>query len=260
MFSLIFKAIGFIFWSLVVVPAQWLILRVHRGRYSYIMPKLWHWGLCQSFGIERTIVGRPYTGSQVLYMSNHLSYLDIVVLGSIIPNASFVSKNDVANWPVWGFLSKLQQTAFISRGRGDTKKEANALDTMLEGGKNLILFPEGTSTDGTNVLEFKSSLFSIAMRKEVEDIMIQPVTLEVLEANGKQPETQEERDIYCWHRGMDEDITLDTHLLAFAKTSGAHLRITFHSPVQAKAFSDRKTLAKACYETVSNGLTVQHAA
>jgi len=249
-----FKFFLFVLLCLVIVPSQSLILLFHKGRTAYVLPRLWHKGVCKIFGIKIRQTGVPYTDTQVLYMSNHISYLDISMMASVIPNASFVAKKAVASWPVWGFLSTLQQTAFISRSRGDAKKEANALDAMLQNGKNLIIFPEGTSTDGRGVLDFKSSLFSIALQDGLDHLMIQPITLQLLQTDGCAPQTQDARDLYAWHRDMDTE--LHHHLWHIAKHSGALVQITFHDIIAAKDFNDRKTLAKTCHDTVCKGLEV----
>ncbi len=254
------KMIAFVGLCLLIVPLQLVVMFFHKGRYAYILPHLWHKGACAIFRIRVQKTGSIYTNSQVLYMSNHLSYLDIPAISSILCFGSFVAKKDVASWPLFGFLSTLQQTAFISRSRGDAKKGVNALDTMLEDGKNLIIFPEGTSTDGQSVLDFKSSLFSIALREGLEELIIQPVTVEVLSANGHDLKTQDDRDLYAWHRDMDDSIELHHHLWSFAKSSGAVLSITFHDIIHSKEFSDRKILAKTCHDAVSNGLQFSKAA
>ena len=256
--SVLLKFIAFLGLCLIIVPPQWLIVTLHKGRFSYILPQLWHKGACAIFGIKIERVGVPYTDSQVLYISNHVSYLDIPVLGSIIQQTSFVSKNDVANWPVWGFLSKLQQTAFISRSRKDTKKEAHSLDAMLEAKKNLVIFPEGTSTNGLEVKDFKSSLFSLALKDGLEDIVIQPITIRILTTDGKPPQKEDERNIYAWP--LELDISLDRHLMGIASTSGAHIEVTFHDIIAAKDFDDRKTLAKTCHDAVCSGLEISKAA
>ena len=216
-----------------------------------MVPWLWQNGVCQIFRIKVQLIGKPYTDSQTIYISNHISYLDIPAIGSIL-RASFVAKKDVASWPVFGFLSKLQQTAFISRSREDAKKEKHALDTMLNEEKSLIIFPEGTSTDGREVLPFKSSLFSIAYREGLENIKIQPITLSMKLVDKKEVVTQDDRDIYSWHLNMDTP--LEKHLWRFALSKGAVISLNFHSEMNAIDLSDRKTLAKVCYNTVSKGL------
>lgn len=251
----VLKLTGFALLCLLVVPAQTLLLCLYKGRYAYILPHLWHKGVCAILGIRIETQGQPFTGSQVVYVSNHISYLDICALASVIRYGSFVAKKDVADWPVFGFLSTLQQTAFISRSRQDARNAAGDIETMLDDGKNLIIFPEGTSTDGQSVVPFKSSLFSVIMR---ENLVIQPVTLKVLTADGRVPHTQDDRDLYAWHVHMDTE--LPQHLWRFCQTRGAVLHITFHDIVSPGAFQDRKTLAKMCHDTVSKGLDFSQAA
>jgi len=246
-----FKFFLFVILCLIVVPAQSIVLLLHKGRGAYILTHFWQKCVCTIFNIKVEVSGTPYTSTQTIYFANHISYLDIPVIGSII-RASFVAKKDVASWPVFGFLSTLQQTAFISRDREDAEKEKNALDNMLDIGKSLIIFPEGTSTDGREVIPFKSSLFSIAMKKNLKDIYVQPVTLKMMLVDGQNVTNQNVRDIYSWHINMDTP--LGTHLWRFAQSKGAVISVIFHPEIKAHSHESRKTLAKACYNAVSNGL------
>ena len=184
-------------------------------------------------------------------MSNHLSYLDIPALGSII-KGSFVAKQEVEGWALFGFLSKLQQTAFISRKGADARNVKGNLQTMLDDQKDLIIFPEGTSTDGQAVRLFKSSLFALALAETSHDLYVQPVTIRLKSTNNKPITTQYDRDLYAWH--IDMDMELDTHLWRFAKTGGAQIDIIFHTPLAAKTYDNRKKLAQNCHDAVSHGL------
>ncbi len=244
----------FVLLCLAIVPLQSLVLVVHRGRGAYILPWLWQCCVCRIFGITVLVEGKPHTKSQTIYVANHLSYLDIPAIGSIL-RASFVAKQEVAGWAVFGFLSKLQQTAFISRSKADAAKEKNALGAMLAEGKSLIIFPEGTSTDGREVLAFKSSLFALVLQDGVKNLTIQPVTVNMQTVDRRPVLTQADRDIYSWHRDMDTE--LPVHLWGFAKSRGAHISLKFHPPRLAGDYSDRKTLAKICHEDVCKGLTQQ---
>jgi 1-acyl-sn-glycerol-3-phosphate acyltransferase len=243
---------------LIVVPIQLCVLLVTKGPAAYVAPHIWHKAVCLIFGIKVQVNGVISTDAQTLFVSNHISYLDIPAIGSVLQNASFIAKKDVSGWPVFGFLSKLQQTAFISRSRADAQKGAQDLDALLDAGKNLTVFPEGTSTDGVVVRPFKSSLFSIAVDEKRPDLLVQPFTIKVLATNGARPETQDERDIYAWH--VDMDTELHIHLWRFAKSNGTQLALTFHDPLPVKEYNDRKLLAKACHDTVSNGLEITKAA
>ena len=97
----------------------------------------------------------------MLFVANHISYLDITVLGSLIAG-SFVAKTEVARWPLFGWLAKLQRSVFVDRQVRSTAQQRDAIAERLAAGDALILFPEGTSGDGNRVLPFKSALFSVA--------------------------------------------------------------------------------------------------
>jgi 1-acyl-sn-glycerol-3-phosphate acyltransferase len=240
----------FIIWTIIIAIPQIILLLFTKGPAAYVLPYIWENGFCKIFGIKVEIKGTPYLESQTIYISNHISYLDIPAIASIL-KASFVAKSDVEKWPILGFLSKLQQTAFISRRSSQVKKGKYDLSNMLKEGKSLIIFPEGTSSDGQEVLPFKSSLFSIALEHETaNELYIQPMTIRLLEANGKDATTQELRDLYAWHG----DMTLAPHLWAFLKSSGAKVSITFHEPIIANQYQSRKDLAQLCFKEVQEGL------
>lgn len=242
------KILFFIVWTALLAPLQALVLLLHKGKGSYAIPALYHKGICAAFGIRIEVSGIPNAGHQTLFMSNHLSYMDICALGSLLP-VSFLAKQDVESWPLFGLLSRLQQTVYIERRRMAIAQAKSDLENFLAGGRSLIVFPEGTSTSGMNVKPFKTSLFSLAEGRP--DLWFQPVTIALLEADGRRPRTQDDFNIYAWP--LEMDTSLHAHLWAFAKTSGARLQITFHPPLPA-AGADRKALAKACHESVSMGL------
>lgn len=260
-FGAILKLFFFALLSLVIVALQLLVLVLSKGPAAYYLPQLWHRGVCAIFGITIQIQGRPYTDSQTLYMANHISYLDIPVIGSVI-RASFVAKKDVESWPVFGFLSTLQQTQFLDRQRTAIARETAQLASRVTKGHSMIIFAEGTSTDGQSVLPFKSSLFSLALGRTGEgkdgNLFIQPLTVRVDLVNGKRPESQDERDIYSWHRDMTTE--LPDHLWRFALNKGAKITLIFHPAFAAAGYDDRKILAQICHETVARGLEAQRAA
>jgi 1-acyl-sn-glycerol-3-phosphate acyltransferase len=246
----IVKAVLFFAWCAVMVPLQIILMMFHRGQGSYVLPHIWQKGTCKIFGLKVIVEGQPLHNKQTVFVCNHISYLDIPVLGSVL-KASFIAKREVASWPVFGFLSRMQQTAFISRSRNDAQREKNALSNMLDEGKSLILFAEGTSTGGTTVAPFKSSLFSMTLDDNRHDLMIQPVTLRIEEVNGQMADTQDIRDLYAWHG----DMTMPPHLKAFTGSRGAVIRVIFHAPMDPKTFSDRKVMADQCHAAVLSGIT-----
>lgn len=248
------KLFAFMILIVLLTLTQPLVLLFTKGPASYIIPQYWHRAICWVFGIKTVSNGQPHGGAQVIFMSNHLSYMDIPMLGSLI-RASFVAKQEVASWPLFGFISRFQQTAFIERKRTAIATAKNALQAMVGDGKNLIIFPEGTSTDGRTVYDFKSSLFSLALGTGHDGLVIQPVTVQAFQADGSPVTTQAQRDHYSWHVEMDTELL--PHLWAFAKSHGAILQVTFHPALLAAEYSDRKILSKTCHEAVSSGLKAQ---
>lgn len=251
-----FKFLLFLLAVLAVMPAQTIVLLLTKGRISYVLPRLWHKFICCIFSIRIEIRGKPRLDTQTLFMSNHVSYLDIPALGSLLP-ASFVAKQEVEGWPLFGLLARLQQTAFIERRRTAIAGAKSDIASFIADGRSLIVFPEGTSTSGITVKPFKSSLFSLA-QVPGRPMQLQPVTVAIAEVDGKMPQSKEDNDIYAWP--LEMETPLHIHLWQFARTSGARLVITFHEPLPADEHSDRKILAKACHDSVSKGLEAAPAA
>lgn len=117
--------------------------------------------LCLKIDVEGELASPP-----VFLASNHLSYLDIIVLLSVV-DGFFVAKTEVASWPILGFLARSTGTLFIDRSRkSDLQRVTPLIESVLDSGANIFVFPEGTSTKGESVLPFKPSMFEAAIRTE----------------------------------------------------------------------------------------------
>ena len=232
---------------LVVVAPVGFICKKLVPSFAYNVTRFAHKYLCTIFGLRVNIIGAPSKISPVLFVSNHVSYLDIPVLGSIV-FCRFIAKSDVANWPIFGFLSKLQNTIFIERNPAKSLEQKKILQRSLENKDNLILFPEGTSSDGKKVLPFKSSLFSITetAKKEKLPLLVQPVSIVLKKINGEKV-TTETRDIYAWHG----DMTLAPHLLKVAQQKNIDIDVIFHETLDPNSFENRKAIAHRAWEIVS---------
>lgn len=254
-FIAILKLIAFSIWTLPLAFTQLCIGYFVKDKNSaYYLPYIWHKGVCTIFGLHFRIEGFPSLNERTLFVSNHLSYLDIFILGAIL-KASFVAKREVAGWPVIGFLAKLQQTAFIDRSRHAAGREKDSLNGMINSGKSLILFPEATSTNGHDVVPFRSSFFSLAYENEENTVhlSIQPVTFRLDGVNGfEQLSKQSDRDLYAWYG----DMTLTPHLWNFLKSKGALVTVIFHEIKTPDQYEDRKILAESCCEEVKKGLSM----
>lgn len=248
------KIFIFLLSIVICIPPQAFMAAFTRGKAPFWVCIFWHRLTCRVFGIRLSTEGLRHNNGQTLFVSNHISYLDISALTAVIGPVSFLAKSEVASWPLFGLLAKLQKSAFISRRRTAIREEAAAFQKRLAEGNDFIAFPEGTSTDGQTVRPFKPGIFSILTggAADAKPMAIQPVTIRMMSVDGRLPDTQKLRDLYAWHIGMDTPLA--AHMWRFAKTRGAHLKIIFHAPVQAIAYDDRKTLAQACHQTVSAGL------
>ncbi|MDQ3057005.1 MAG: 1-acyl-sn-glycerol-3-phosphate acyltransferase [Pseudomonadota bacterium] len=200
-------------------------------------------------GIEVVVEGQPVDDRLTVYAGNHLSYLDIPVVGSVV-HGSFIAKREMRGWPVFGWLAMLQRTVFISRDRRDAAQVMTQIDAMLEQGRNLIVFPEGTSSAGEQVLPFKSSLFSVLGPHLDKGLKIQPFTIDLRAVDGCSANKLADRDAYAYYR----DMTLAPHLWAFMRGKGAQLRLVFHPPLALSQNSDRKQIAVLAHARVASAL------
>ncbi len=190
-----------------------------------------------------------------LFVSNHCSYSDVTVLGSVI-SGSFVAKSEVARWPVFGYLAKLQNSVFVDRAGIKAREQRDGMIQRLAAGDNLILFPEGTSDDGNRVLPFKSALFSVAQHRfeNGDTVKIQPVTIAYTRLDGM-PTGRALKPYFAWYGDME----LVSHIWELAGLGLITVEIVFHTPVEMSAFGSRKALAAHCHEAVSAGLAAANA-
>lgn len=130
----------------------------------------WHRRFCRILGVDIRVHGQVLD-SHALWVSNHVSWLDIPVLGAHFP-VYFLSKAEVAKWPVVGWLARIAGTLFIQRGSGDAGQVTEQLAVHLREGRNVLFFPEGTTTDGHRLKRFFHKLFSAATTTQLP---VQPV-------------------------------------------------------------------------------------
>jgi 1-acyl-sn-glycerol-3-phosphate acyltransferase len=214
------------------------------------LPRRWHQICCALLSIKVRPFGTAVTDGPVLYVCNHASYLDVSVLGALL-DGRFVAKAEVARWPVIGALSTLQGTIFVDRRSQGARSQANDLRRALLTGANLVLFPEGTSSDGNKVLSFKSALFAAADATiDGREVRVQPVTVAYSRYRGL-PMERRMRPYFAWYG----DMTLVGHLWTCMGLGGAGVDVLFHEPVALSEFSSRKELAETCHARVAWGLS-----
>ncbi|WP_454020232.1 lysophospholipid acyltransferase family protein [Azospirillum sp. Marseille-Q6669] len=239
----------YLLWTLLLVPVQALAVAV-RSPLRFRIPRFYHRVCAAILGIGVVVRGERATDGPVLFVSNHSSYLDITVLGSVIPG-SFVAKSEVAGWPFFGALAKLQQTVFVERkARSGVEKQRDELGARLDAGDSLILFPEGTSSDGNRTLPFKTALFAVAARRIGDrPLTVQPVSIAPTRLDGI-PMGIAFRPCYAWYGDMD----LAPHLWTVFTLGRMTVEVEFHPPVTIDGFSSRKALADHCQRAVARGV------
>jgi 1-acyl-sn-glycerol-3-phosphate acyltransferase len=240
-------------WTALLLPLQMLALVFHR-RASRRIPLIYHRNACRMLGIHVAPRGTISTAHPTLFVCNHSSYLDITVLASLI-EGSFVAKAEVATWPLFGLLAKLQRTVFIDRRPSQTAQHRDEIAARLEAGDNLFLFPEGTSTDGNHVKPFRSALFAVASREvNGRPLAVQPVSIAYTRLDGI-PLGRALRPLYTWFGDME----LGSHMWTMASLGSLTVEVEFHPPVTLAERGSRKALAAHCYEAVAAGLAALNA-
>ena len=182
---------------------------------------------CRVLNVSLATKGRmPCVG---LLVCNHLSYLDVIALSALAP-CVFVAKCEVRDWPLFGWLARAAGTIFVDRHRrSGASREVEQIREALDSGLLVVLFPEGTSTDGNTVLPFKSTLFQAAVECRTP---IAAAGLDYYLSHGSVA------DEVCYWR----DMTLVPHLVNLLGKAWIDAEIRF-SPAQVRA-TDRKLVAR----------------
>lgn len=232
----------------VLAPLQWAAALPGDVRFAAWLPALFHRLACRVMGIVVEVRGTMH-GGQTVWIANHLSYLDIMAIGSVA-KCSFVAKDDIRGWPVFGRLARLQGTVFVNRASRRAADVGTALAGALASRRSLVVFPEGTTSDGSAVLPFKPALFEVFVADSAwADVTLQPLTLSVQSIDGDAVGVAH-RDLYAYHG----DASLGPHLLRFLGMRGARVRLTFHAPLPKDPAASRKMLAGAAHAAVASAL------
>lgn len=237
---------GFALLTLPLMPVQAVLKRTHVPS-ARRFPHWYHRQVCRLLGIRFHIEGAVSKTAPVLIVANHTSWLDIPVISAIAP-VSFIAKKEVDGWPGVKFLARLQRTVFVDRERR-TKVGATASELVqrLTSGDSLVLFAEGTSSDGNRVLPFRSSLFAAAKPTRAvsvgdehqEKVLVQTLTLAYTRLHGV-PISRAERPLVGWYGDME----MLSHALELLKAGPLDVQARISEPIELQAFEDRKSLAR----------------
>ncbi len=231
---------GFALLTLPLMPVQALLRRTAPGL-ARRLPHWYHRQVCRLIGVRLTIEGAIDADRPVLLVANHSSWLDIPVLSAVAP-LSFIAKSEVGGWPFVGALARLQGTVFVDRTRrlsvGDTASEIGG---RLANRDCLVLFAEGTSSDGNRVLPLRSSLFgAVELSGDAQSPAVQTLAIVYTHRHGLAL-GRADRPTIGWYGDMD----LGPHAWALLRGGPIDVTIRIGAPLPADKLSDRKALTRA---------------
>jgi 1-acyl-sn-glycerol-3-phosphate acyltransferase len=235
--------IGAIFFTLtpLLISAQWLLEKLKLPGWGVIATQYYRL-LCWLLRINIRVVGEPVHGRAVLFVSNHVSWADILVIGAL-GRVAFVAKREVASWPLVGVAARLQRTVFVDRTRRHQTGEAiGEIVKRLIDGTSVVLFAEGTSSDGNRVLPFRSALVGAvedAAANSAGAILIQPMSIGYTGQHGI-PMGRQDRPLVAWYG----DLEFMPHFKTFVARGAVDAVVSYGEPFAADAATDRKTMTK----------------
>jgi len=228
--------------TLVMVPLQILSMKTGLWPETVIL-KIWHGMILKAIGVRVHVKGALARERPLLIAANHISWTDIMVLGSFA-DVKFIARADMEGWPLIGMLSKLQRTVFIERERKRTSgDQASEIAGRMARGDAMVLFAEGSTGDGNRVLPFKSTLFGAASMAiaegAAEQVFIQPVAIAYTRLHGV-PMGRRHRPIAAWIGDQD----LMPHLKVLLAEGAVDAEVHFGDPVPFSKGSNRKETAR----------------
>ena len=201
----------------------------------------WLHGLASRLNLDVNVHGAPVSGVS-LWVSNHVSWMDIPVLGGIAP-VDFLSKAEVAKWPLIGHLAQAVGTLFIQRGSGDLSRVQGSMKSALAANRSVLFFPEATTTDGHRVQRFFPKLFAVACDTNCK---VQPIVICYRQGDALHP--------LAPFIGNDELVPHLFHVLA-----GERIQVDVQFlPVQTVAERDARALSLVCEQAMGDALIALH--
>lgn len=200
--------------------------------------KWWCAGLLNAFNIKVTTSGNvpPASTKGVMFIANHVSWADIHALNSQIP-LRFIAKAEIRNWPIFGYLASKANPLFIDRSKRQVAGKIVGITTAsLKDGDNLCFFPEGTTTDGTKVLDFKSSVLQAAINA---NSTIWPVAIRYSNPDG----SINTKMAYAGDTGLVESMQ------QIIKLKNASVKLHFLEPISASN-QNRRDLTQQAYDVI----------
>lgn len=227
--------------SVVLLPLQILCLRFD-WRLRRYLPRVWHRIVCYWLGVRIRVIGTPERRRPLMLVSNHASWLDILVI-SAVADVAFIAKSEVRDWPVFGLFARWQKSVFIEREqKRKTGDQVSEIAERMADGEIMVLFPEGTTSDGNRLLEVKSSLFGAAAAALPKTpgavVHVQPMAVAYTRIHGV-PMGRYYRPVAAW----PGDIELLPHLKGIFACGAIDVDVCFGEAVDYRADTNRKQVS-----------------
>jgi lyso-ornithine lipid O-acyltransferase len=235
--------IGALFFTMtpLLIAVQWLLEKLNLPGWGVIGTRYYR-VLCWVLRIRIRVVGEPVRDRAVLFVSNHLSWVDILVIGTLGPVA-YVAKREVADWPLVGVAARSQRTVFVDRTRRHQTGDAvNEIAKRLIDGTSVVLFAEGTSSDGNRVLPFRSALIGAVYEASMhgaDAIQIQPMSIGYIGQQGV-PMGRQYRPLVAWYGDLD----FLPHFKTFVARAAIDAVVSYGEPFTADGTADRKAMTR----------------
>ncbi|MCF6325911.1 MAG: 1-acyl-sn-glycerol-3-phosphate acyltransferase [Devosiaceae bacterium] len=226
---------------IVAVPLQWLIIILKLPVWN-VIPRAFHRLAAIFLGLNVRLIGKPETGMSTLVVANHISWIDIIAIGSVA-DVTFVAKDELAKWPLVGFFSRMQKTIYVASSPKTVRTATNEMARRMVDGGAVCLFAEGRSDTGTHVMPFRSGLIAAAQTALIDAgakyVSIQPVTIAYTHLQGL-PITRAERSLIAWIKAK----SIAENIWDILISGTRNVTIAFGQPMPLAEGSNRKAITK----------------
>jgi 1-acyl-sn-glycerol-3-phosphate acyltransferase len=229
--------------TIALLPFQWIAVRFDLPPQRRI-PQFYHRVIAWLIGARIRVNGQRYHEHPLMIVCNHVSWLDISVISAVAP-VVFIAKSEVARWPLFGLLAKLQRSVFVDRNRRHKTTEVNSqIARRMAAGDPVVLFGEGTSSDGNRVLTFRTALIgaardALAEAEHTKRVWLQPMSIAYTGLLGL-PMGRQHRPLIAWYGAF----SLGPHLLAAIRRGAIDVTVSWGEPIAFDETSDRKVVAQ----------------
>jgi len=241
-FRVLFLLLVMVPYLILAIPYQVLASRLGLPGWNGI-PRVFHLFGAAFLGLKVTVLGKPVAGRPTLIVSNHISWTDIVAIGSVA-DVTFVAKKEVEKWFFVGFMASLQRTLYVDRTRrSDARRTTHEMGKRMAAGGAVLLFAEGQSDVGTHVLPFRSALVGAAQHAMedagAKEVMIQPLTVAYTRLQGL-PVSRNDRSLIAWIKSKSVKENIREILTGGVK----EVTVAFGIPKPLAHGADRKAVTK----------------